>query len=389
MFHFRRPAPPRASDNCCGDPFLRRLRQVHEHHHRDFHRHHRNFRRFRPAVALFNILLLYLLFRWVGFEGIGLLLAALIVAKECAHFYFLQRLEKRIFEPIENLKLGIDEIANGNYNVTVRCREPNDLSLLILSFNEMAQKLHESEQLQREYEANRKALIANISHDLKTPITSIQGYVEALLDHASATAANRENYLQTIHSNAAYLNNLIDDLFLFSKLDMDKLDFSYATVPARPFMADLMEEFAFELQDKGIPFSYCDTLAATPLVRLDGKRFQQACNNIIHNALQHASHDQLKLDVTLSQDGESLVLAIRDNGPGIDPAQLPHIFDRFFRVDAERKKDCASTGLGLAIAKELIEAHGGTISAANLDGHGCCFSLRLPIAAETESEVSQ
>ncbi|WP_346355837.1 HAMP domain-containing sensor histidine kinase [Azotosporobacter soli] len=388
MFKCRasRSQPDTQPNSCCSDPFLMRLRMIHGHHHRDFHRHHRNFRRLRPILLLFNLLLLYLLFTWLGFEGVALFLAALIIIKEVAHFFFLERFEKRIFVPLENLKLGIDEIANGNYNVKVNCAEPNDLSLLILSFNEMAQKLAESEQMQAEYEANRKELIANISHDLKTPITAIQGYIEALCDAQTPPTA-QEKYLRTIHSNAIYINNLIDDLFLFSKLDMAKLEFCYAPVSIRPFLSDFMEEYEFDLREKGVSFQYCDALTQDYQIKIDGKRFHQAFNNLISNAVTHSTDGQLAIRVTVSAADNWLTLAVSDNGPGIPADQLPFIFDRFFRVDSERKKDYASTGLGLAIAKELIEAHGGTISVVSELGQGCCFSLRLPLSDALEQEA--
>ena len=133
-------------------------------------------------------------------------------------------MEKRIIIPIEKLKIGVDEIAKGNFNVKVEYNSPNDLGLLIFSFNEMTQKLYESEKIQMEYEENRKTLVANISHDLKTPITAIQGYIEALLDGSVKNEDDKKKYLQTILHNTVYTNKLIDDLFLFSKLDMQKLD---------------------------------------------------------------------------------------------------------------------------------------------------------------------
>ena len=119
---------------------------------------------------------------------------------------------------MERLKQGLDEVAKGNYDIKVEYDKPNDLGLLIASFNEMTEKLYESERTQTEYEENRNSLIANISHDLKTPITAIQGYIEALLEGTVTTAGNKDKYLRTIHHNTVYVNKLIDDLFLFSKL---------------------------------------------------------------------------------------------------------------------------------------------------------------------------
>lgn len=118
---------------------------------------------------------------------------------------------------MEKLKQGLDEVAEGNYDTKVKYDKPNDLGLLIASFNEMTEKLYESEKMQAEYEENRNSLIANISHDLKTPMTAIQGYIEALLEGTVTDAENRNKYLRTIHHNTAYVNKLIDDLFRFRR----------------------------------------------------------------------------------------------------------------------------------------------------------------------------
>jgi signal transduction histidine kinase len=315
----------------------------------------------------------------VGFKGIGIFFAVIISIKEIFQFLFLLRLEKRIFTPIEKLKLGVDEIAKGNYRIKVECDVPNDLGLLIYSFNEMAQKLYESEKIQTEYEENRKTLIANISHDLKTPITAIQGYIEALLDGSIKNESDKDKYLRTIHHNTVYINKLIDDLFLFSKLDMQKLDFSYEAVHICAFMNDFMEEYKFDLEEKNIKFEYVDQLEHDYCINLDGKRFHQAFDNIINNAVKHGPENDLVIQITMGLKNDFICLAIQDNGPGIAADKLPYIFDRFYRIDTERKKDYVCTGLGLAIAQELVEAHGGKITVSSQENEGTCFTIMLPI----------
>jgi len=379
---------PHTSDKNCEDIFLMKLRMIHSHHHHEFQKYHRYFRYFRPAFVLFNILILYLLFSWVGFKGIGLFFAALICIKEIFQFIFLLRLEKRIFAPIEKLKLGLDEIAKGNYNVKVECQTANDLGLLIFSFNEMAQKLYDSEKLQTEYEENRKTLIANISHDLKTPITAIQGYIEALLDGSIKNEGDQDKYLKTIHHNIVYINKLIDDLFLFSKLEMQKLNFSFENVSIHPFMKDFMEEYKFDLEEKNIEFQYVDQLEHCDFVMLDGKRFHQAFNNIISNAVKHGPENNLSIKITMYRQNQFICLDIEDNGHGIAADKLPFIFDRFYRIDTERKKDYECTGLGLAIARELIEAHHGEITVSSIEAQSTCFTIMLPVLGDKGGDLT-
>ncbi len=374
----------RPGRDTCGD-IQGRLKQFHEriqrHHlefHREFRHYHRYFRFARPFVLVFNLIILYLLFRWVGIKAIGIFFAALIVIKEIFHFIFLKRLERRIITPIEELRQGVNEIARGNYDVRVECRSPNDLGLLISSFNEMAGELLQSEKIKAEYEENRKNLIANISHDLKTPITAIQGHIEALLDGSAVIPENREKYLRVIHHNTAYLNRQIDDLFLFSKLDMDKLEFHYEKVSIGNYLADLMEEYQLELEGREIRIGFSNTLEGESFVDLDGKRFYQAINNVIRNAIGHGPDQGLSLEVKLYRHEDWVAIDIRDNGPGIPQDKLPYIFDRFYRIDTERTKNLESTGLGLAITRELVQAHGGDITVSSREGEGTCFTVLLP-----------
>lgn len=365
------------------------LKKFHNHihgHRREFIRYHRWFRYARPAVLLFNLIILYLLFSWAGMKAVGICFAVLIVIKEIVQFIFLLRLEKRIIVPIEELRQGVEKIAMGNYDVRVACHIPNDLGLLIASFNEMAGKLQQGEKMKAEYEENRKTLIANISHDLKTPITSIKGYIEALLESPVESAEQRDKYLKIIHHNVDYLNRLIDDLFLFSKLDMQKLDFHFEQVSIGRYLADLMEEYQLELGDREIAFGFCNELVGDPLVSLDGRRFFQAIDNIVRNAISHGPEHGLSLQVKLSRQNSRIAIEIGDNGPGIAADKLPHIFERFYRIDRERAKNYEGTGLGLAITRELVMAHGGEITVTSRRDEGTCFTIILPESGGSNEE---
>jgi signal transduction histidine kinase len=348
--------------------------------HQDFRRYHRHLRTLRPLILLFNLVIWFLLFRYLGVKTIAIVFAGLMGMVGVYQFFFLRRLEKRIFEPISRLKQGVEEIAQGNYDVAIECEVLNDLTLLVASFNNMARKLKEGEQVKAEYEENRKQLIANISHDLKTPITSIQGYIEALLDRSVQPAAQRDKYLHIIYNNTVYMNKLIDDLFLFAKLDLDKLEFRFQRTPVRNFMADLMEEFRLELEEQGIAFTYEDRLERDYTVNIDGKRIHQVIKNLIANAIKYGPEDGLAIDTTLcrAEREDYVVIRLSDNGPGIPEDQMAHVFDRFYRIDPERTKNGPSTGLGLAIARELVEAHGGRIAIASQRGDGSCFTIELP-----------
>ncbi|GBF34760.1 histidine kinase [Desulfocucumis palustris] len=353
-------------------------------YHREFHRMHKSIKYFRPAALLFNLIILFLLINLGGLKAIIIFIAIMLIAKEVAQIFFLLRLEKRIFKPIEELKNGVEEIARGNYQVEVKCNVRNEIGLLVDAFNHMARKLRESEKIKSEYEENRKELIASISHDLKTPITSIQGYIEAIVEGDGLPAKNKDKYLQIIYRNIVYVNKLIDDLFLFSKLDMQKLNFQFEKVSIRAFMKDLMEEFKYELEERQLQFTYADEMEQDLPVSIDRKRIHQAVRNIIGNALKYGPEEGLIIKTRLYKQEDYICIAVDDNGPGISEDKLPYIFNRFYRIDNERTKDLLSTGLGLAIARELVEAHGGTITVSSREGLGTCFNITLPAGLNGE-----
>lgn len=356
-------------------------------HFREFHRIHKSLKYVRQVFSIVTVLILYLLFRWAGLKAIVISIAALIIFREALQGFFLSRLDKRVLIPIEKLQNGFGEIARGNYDVSIEPGRQNAFVDLIKSFNDMASKLREAEQTNQEYEKNRKNLIANISHDLKTPITSIQGYLEMIMDNELAQPEKYNQYLKTIYNNTTYMNKLIDDLFLFSKLDVDKVEFNYEIVNIRAFMNDLMDEAGFEIREIGADFKYEDKLGNDAMVRIDGKRVYQAIKNILVNAVKYGPESNLKIQAELSRQNESVYFAITDNGPGIAPEKLPYVFDRFYRIDHERSKDLGSTGLGLAISKELIEAQGGSIMVASPPLGGACFTICLPVINPPENEV--
>ena len=351
---------------------------------RDFHRSHRALKFLRPFFLLLIILLIYLMFKF-PINKVLTFLFGLFILSQIAQLVWITHLEKRIFKPISQLHNGVKEIAKGNYDVKINNTTFNEIGFLIDSFNEMAAQLQENEILKRQYEENWKMLIANISHDLKTPITSIGGYIDAIHEGVVTSPEKMDQYLQVIRKNTIYINHLIDDLFLFSKLAMHQLDFQMESIPIKSFMDDLMAEFSFEFQEKGFDFGYKDDLEENYPVLMDRKRIYQVIHNVIGNSVKYGPAEGLCLKTKLYRKEDAICLDIQDNGPGIPEDKIAKIFDRFYRIDSERTKDLMSTGLGLSIAKELMEAHGGKIQVTSVLGEGSCFTLLLPI--DTEERV--
>lgn len=345
----------------------------------EFKRYFRHVRYTRPLIVIFNVLIWYLIFRYFGVKSMSIIFAVLISVAGIIEVVFLVTLERRVLKPINKLTNAVEEIAKGNYEVKVDYEARDEVSILVDSFNVMAEKLHQGELLKAEYEENRKALIANISHDLKTPITSIQAYVEVIMKTKNMPLDTLSKYHETIYNNAAYVNKLIDDLFLFSKLDIQKLDFEFEKLNVKAFMDDAMQEFEFELDSRNVTFNYECSLKDTYYFNIDRKRIFQVLRNIIGNAVKYGDKGNLEIKARLYVEGDNVCIAIEDNGPGIPKDKLSHIFERFYRVDYARTKDLMSTGLGLAIAKELVEAQGGSIKATSEENMGACFTIELKI----------
>jgi len=280
-------------------------------------------------------------------------------------------------KPLEKLRVAVEEIAKGNYGFTVEEEQFNMVGDLIASFNRMSIELKEAEELKERYEQNRKELIAGISHDLKTPITSIIGYVDAIQSGVARTEEKKEKYLNIIESNAQYTNKLIDDLFLFSKLDINQMQYEFVRMPICEFLQDVIVEKQLELEESGVNVSYTIDIAKDKLLAIDGKMVYRIMSNIMSNAIKYGNKETPEIHIEASEESDGVKVAISDNGQGISQENLEHIFDVFFREDVSRNKEIGGTGLGLSIAKQLVQAHGGAIFATSKMGEGTTITFTL------------
>jgi signal transduction histidine kinase len=214
--------------------------------------------------------------------------------------------------------------------------------------------------MQLQYEENRKELISNISHDLKTPITAIKGYVEGIKDGIADTPEKMDRYINTIYSKSCDMDNLINELFLFSKLDLKKVNFDFRSIDITAYLKDCIEELKFDLEKRKINLNY-NHIKKNIDVIADAQKLKRVIMNIIENSIKYMNKDNGKIDIILSEEEAFTVIEVRDNGKGISNKALPFIFDRFYRGDSYRNTSNGGSGLGLAIAKQIIEEHGGQI----------------------------
>ncbi|MFC5406048.1 sensor histidine kinase [Cohnella soli] len=288
-------------------------------------------------------------------------------------------MSRKIIKPLMVLRKSAMQFKEGRLESPVPISGKDEIGQLGTAFEEMRSRLRESIAIQAQYELNRKELIANISHDLKTPITSIRGYVDGLLEGIADSPEKSDRYMRTIAAKAAEMDRLIDELFLYSKLDLQSMPFAFETVNLQAFLYDLEEELRFELEKTGVKFVSDIQVDPEAGVSIDGDSFRRVLNNIIQNSMKFMDKPSREMLLGARTDKETWQLYIQDNGAGIPAEDLPYVFDRFYRAERSRSAETGGSGLGLAIAKQIISAHGGEIRAVSEEGNGTRIEISLPI----------
>lgn len=232
-------------------------------------------------------------------------------------------------------------------------------------------------------ETSRRHLLSNISHDLGTPMTLIQGYAEALIDGVVTQPEQQKKYLKLILGRITGLNRLISDLFQLSKLEARQMNFNIHPMSTDELIQYFDERYELEMADAGLRFetttyTFRSTVNSRGLVKIDLDRIDQVLTNIIYNAVKHTPQGGM-IQLQFIVDEQTLVAQVQDNGSGIAPEDLPYVFDRFYKKDKSRNTAGGGSGLGLAIAKEIIDYHGGRIWAQSRVGQGACISFMLPL----------
>ncbi|QQE75386.1 HAMP domain-containing histidine kinase [Brevibacillus composti] len=297
---------------------------------------------------------------------------------------------RSIVRPLNKLKTAAERIRDGELDFHVDSTRRDEIGQLSQTFEDMRKKLKESVELQLQYEENRKELISNISHDLKTPITSILGYVEGIRDGVADTPEKLDKYLDTIARKAKGMDRLIDELFLYSKLDLGKLPFTFERIDIERFLDDYLTELQFDLEERHVALRWEKQGLASAagqkagpgqekaVVLADREKLRRVLANIVDNSLKYMdkAEGQLRFDLRIGAD--EVVIEVADNGPGIAPQDIPHIFERFYRGEKSRNADSGGSGLGLAIARQIVHEHRGFIAAKAVPGKGTTIIITLP-----------
>lgn len=288
-----------------------------------------------------------------------------------------RKLAQHILIPLYDLNQATSEIRNGNLKQHISVEKEDEIGELCSNFEAMRKQLIESEKLRTQYDLNRKELIAGISHDLSTPLTSMQGYVNGLLDGIADTPEKQQHYLHIIQEKTNAMNALVESLFLLSKLDLGQVPFHDECVNLQDFLQDWYQECA-SCYDHAI-VNYRNEASQPVMILMDRTHFIRVLDNLCQNSIKYRREDPVHIDVTLQCDKHNCVLIFQDDGVGIDPSQAPRLFDSFYRSDPARSSKVKGSGLGLSITKQIITQMKGNISASGELNKGLCITIRLPL----------
>ncbi|MCR4691726.1 MAG: HAMP domain-containing histidine kinase [Lachnospiraceae bacterium] len=300
---------------------------------------------------------------------IAILMITVIVMRRFIQLWFMQ--------PISELGIAMENIAEGNLDYTIENEYTAEMGELFKNYEMMRNRLKESTEESLENERRNKELVSNISHDLKTPITSIKGYVEGIMDGVADTPEKMDKYIKTIYNKSNELASLINELVLYSNIEQNMIPYNFRNVVVGEFFLDCVEEIGLEMESKNIDFRYACMAEPGTAIMADPEQLRRVISNIISNSIKYSRGKGDEIDIRIYSEGDAVIVEIEDNGKGIGQKELPHIFERFYRTDASRNSATGGSGIGLSIVKKVIEDHGGKIWATSVEGEGTCMHMQF------------
>ena len=277
---------------------------------------------------------------------------------------------RSIAVPLVKLKKATQNIKEGNLDFVLDVEGKDEFSELCQDFEEMRRRLKESTEEKSLKEKENRELISNISHDLKTPITAVKGYVEGIMDGVADTPEKMDRYVRTIYNKTNEMDHLINELTFYSKIDTNRIPYTFSKLNVEDYFEDCSEEVGLELETRGIELVYANYVEKDVMVIADGEQIRRVIHNIISNAIKYMDKPKGIIQIRIKDVGDFIQIEIEDNGKGIGPKDLPYIFDRFYRTDVSRNSSKGGSGIGLSIVKKILEDHGGKVWATSRLGIG-------------------
>ena len=277
---------------------------------------------------------------------------------------------RSIATPLVKLKKATQNIKEGNLDFVLEVEGDDEFSELCRDFEEMRKRLKESAEEKVLLDKENKELISNISHDLKTPITAVKGYVEGIMDGVADTPEKMNRYVKTIYNKTNEMDHLINELTFYSKIDTNRIPYTFNKIHISDYFEDCVDELSVELESSGVSLTYFNYLEEDAVVIADAEQLKRVINNIVSNSLKYMDKPKGVINIRLRDVGDFIQIEIEDNGKGIAAKDLPYIFDRFYRTDVSRNSSKGGSGIGLSIVKKIVEEHGGNIWATSEEGVG-------------------
>ena len=277
---------------------------------------------------------------------------------------------RSIAVPLVKLKKATQNIKEGNLDFVLDVEGKDEFSELCQDFEEMRRRLKESTEEKSLIEKENRELISNISHDLKTPITAVKGYVEGIMDGVADTPEKMDRYVRTIYNKTNEMDHLINELTFYSKIDTNRIPYTFSKLNVEDYFEDCSEEVGLEIETRGIELVYANYVEKDVMVIADGEQIRRVIHNIISNAIKYMDKPKGIIQIRIKDVGDFIQIEIEDNGKGIGPKDLPYIFDRFYRTDVSRNSSKGGSGIGLSIVKKILEDHGGKVWATSRLGIG-------------------
>lgn len=296
-------------------------------------------------------------------------------------------IKKDIYNPLRQINVAMQNIADGNFDYRLTESRDDEIGQLFGNYEQMRLRLKENAEEKAENEKKQKELVSNISHDLKTPITSIKGYVEGIMDGVANTPEKMDKYIKTIYNKANDMDRLINELTTYSGIDSNKIPYHFHILNVSDYFSDCIDEIGLDLESKNIHLNYTNLAPSDTCVVADPEQFKKVINNIVSNSVKYMGHDNGVISITIHDDNESVKIEIEDNGKGIASKDIGNIFERFYRTDASRNSLQGGSGIGLSIVKKIVEDHGGYVWATSKEGEGTCMHFVLRKYVKNDDEV--
>lgn len=296
-------------------------------------------------------------------------------------------INRDIYKPIKALSAGMKRIADGDFDYRLSNAQRGEIGTLYDNYEQMRLRLKENAEEKLENEVKSKELVSNISHDLKTPITSIKGYVEGIMDGVADTPEKMDKYIKTIYNKANDMDRLINELTTYSGIEANKIPYHFHVLNISDYFSDCIEEVGLDLDSKNIRLNYANLVSQDTCIVADPEQLKKVINNIISNSVKYMGHENGVINIRILDEGESVKVEIEDDGKGIPSKDIGNIFERFFRTDSSRNSLQGGSGIGLSIVKKIIEDHGGYVWATSKEHEGTCIHFVIRKYVENKEEV--